>query len=206
MFTFKSMRMTITEYLQQTRHAANVLIDGFTVEWKAHKAEVIAYNQKVDDFKALEEELHRQDSGNSQLGLQIGAWEGVLNSFHSAKDCHMDRLEKVPSTSILCGALLQIAKQGLSVAHGAKQNAPAGRVIGSTTLRDVIWEGRNQALHFEDGRFSSEVVQCFAALQALHGPRFTLIKGKNLATYIVDVLGWHTLLTYEADMLSLQIP
>lgn len=195
--------MTIVEYLQETRHAATVLIGGYTAEWKAHLAEVIAYNQKVDDFKLLENQLHTEGNGAAPVELQIGAWEGVLSSFYKTNAHHMERLEKIPSTSIMCGALLQIAKQGLSMAHGAKQNATAGRAIGSTTLRDVIWEGRNQALHFEEGNFKPSCVQCFSALEKLHGARFVLTKNKNLATYVVDVLGWHTLSAYEADMLSL---
>jgi hypothetical protein len=195
--------MTIAEYLQKTQHAAKVLLDGFTVEWKVHKAEVIAYNQKVDDFKNLETQFHEQGNGDRLLELQIGAWEGVLNSFYKTNAYHMDRLEKIPSTSIMCGALLQIAKQGLSMVHGMKQNVPGGRAIGLTTLRDVIWEGRNQAMHFEEGNFKSSCVQCFSALQTLHGARFSLTQGKNLATYVVDALGWHTLSAYEADMLSL---
>lgn len=51
----------------------------------------------------------------------------------------------------ICGAILQIAKQGISVAHGGLSSAPTGRMIGSAAVRDIIWQGRNQSLHYEEG-------------------------------------------------------
>ncbi|AJD52759.1 hypothetical protein TH3_13215 [Thalassospira xiamenensis M-5 = DSM 17429] len=48
----------------------------------------------------------------------------------------------------LSGALLQIAKQGISIAHGGLGACPDGRMIGQSKLKEVIWQARNQSLHY----------------------------------------------------------
>lgn len=197
--------MTIQEYLKETRHAASVLIDAFTAEWKGHETAVIEHNRSADDFRSLERESLQVAPGDSDIDLLAAAREGVLNRQIRVRECHLDRLEKIPSTSILCGALLQIAKQGLSTVYGAKSNVPAGRALGATTLREVIWEGRNQAMHFEEGNPNPSLVTCFQALEPGYGPRFSINSGKNLSLYVVDALGWYALPAYEADMTSLNV-
>jgi len=195
--------MTMKDYLNETRHAASSLIDAFTAEWKAHKNAVIKYNGTAADFRKLGGNSLAAASSNSKIALLAGAFEGILNQYNGLQKYHLERLEKVPSTSILCGALLQIAKQGLSSVHGQKTKVPAGRAIGATTLREVIWEGRNQAMHFEEGKHKPDLIACFQGSEAAYAPRFSLSPGKNLALYVIDVLGWHTLAAYEADMMSL---
>lgn len=54
------------------------------------------------------------------------------------------------SIGSLSGALLQHPKQGISLVHSGPSSCPAGRAIGGSTLKDVIWQGRNQAIHWDE--------------------------------------------------------
>ena len=96
------------------------------------------------------------------------------------------------SLSILSGALIQIAKQGISVVYGSK-SGPAGiRQIAGQQLHAVIWEARNQSMHYEEGNPYPAVVAVFNALQASHGDAFSLTihHKENLAYEVVKILGW----------------
>jgi hypothetical protein len=107
------------------------------------------------------------------------------------------------SRAAVCGSLLQLAKQGISMVHAKLADCPAGRaVLGGESLKDVICQGRNQSLHWEDGEFRAPVVACFEKL-ALADNRFAAYKTKNLAPELVDVLGWRDFADFEKDLLSL---
>lgn len=81
---------------------------------------------------------------------------------------------KKDSINALCGALLQIAKQGISKVHGNLTNCSDGRSVGSEKLKNVIWQGRNQSLHYEEGSFRRPIQDCFANLAATFGNQFSL--------------------------------
>jgi hypothetical protein len=89
--------------------------------------------------------------------------------------------------------------------HGSRKNAPEGRAIGSLTLRDIIWQGRNQSIHYEDERFNPPVVTCFSAPEKEHGEQFSLTKhiGQNRAKQVVHLLGWTSYEGYREDMAGL---
>jgi hypothetical protein len=81
---------------------------------------------------------------------------------------------------------------------------PDGRLLAGEPLNSVIWQGRNQALHWEEGSFKPQVVACFAKLEAAFGPRFSLTgASSNLAKDVLDLLGWIDHPTYAADMQTL---
>ena len=105
----------------------------------------------------------------------------------------------------IAGAILQIAKQGISIVHGGVKAAPAGRTIGGARLSDIVWQGRNQAMHFEEGNFSKHVVNLFAILEKEQGEQFSLKKhGKqSMAKQVLHLLGWVEYAAYEQDMKSL---
>jgi hypothetical protein len=107
------------------------------------------------------------------------------------------------SVAALAGALLQHAKQGISIVHGAPSNARAGRSLGSLTLRTVIWEGRNQAIHWEEGGLRTAGQNCFAALASEQDPKFADHARRSLAMDIVELLGWRDFETFATDMRSL---
>ena len=107
------------------------------------------------------------------------------------------------STNAQAGNLLQYAKQALSGAHGGKNACPQGRtILGGVNLRDVAWEGRNQAQHWEEGRPNAGVRQCFDALAAADS-RFVPYKTHNMAFEVVKLLGWREYADFKRDMLVL---
>ncbi|NDV13426.1 hypothetical protein [Crenobacter caeni] len=108
------------------------------------------------------------------------------------------------SLSALAGSLLQYAKQGIALQYGRqKHGCPAGRNIGSQSLAEVIWQARNQALHWEDGTFTLPVENCFNKLATEVNPVFGDYKLRNLAYDAVVTFGWRTFSDLERDLLSL---
>jgi len=108
----------------------------------------------------------------------------------------------------ICGALLQVAKQGMSTAHGQLSACPSGRrKIGSQYLATVVWQARNQSIHFEEGndKLYQPVIACFAKLEKEIGPQFSLQAdlSKNMAWEVVKELEWTRYDIYCMDMESL---
>jgi hypothetical protein len=106
------------------------------------------------------------------------------------------------SVQALHGGVLQIAKQGISIVHGGLPRAPIGRMVGSLPLKDIVWQGRNQSLHYEEGSFRPPLIAAFSTLEAEHGPDFSLTMhaGKNRATQVIKLLGWTSYGAYLADI------
>ena len=103
---------------------------------------------------------------------------------------------KQESVKSLSGALLQIAKQGISIVHGNLENCPNGRIIKNEPIKNIIWQGRNQSIHYEEGRFRLAVARCFENIGIS-------LNDENLAKEIIDLLNWKTYVNYENDLISL---
>lgn len=112
---------------------------------------------------------------------------------------------KAFSVRALAGAILQVAKQGIVVAHKGLGQCPPGKRLGSETLKNVVWEGRNQAMHWDDGRYNPPVIACFANLERDFGPQFSLgsSPASSLAKGVIDLLKWTEFDIYMSDMHSL---
>lgn len=106
------------------------------------------------------------------------------------------------ATQAIANGVLQIAKQGISLVYGRKSDAPEGRKIGSLSVRDIIWEARNQALHFEESAYRWPVVEVFENLEREQGPEFSLAAhgSQSRAKQILRLLGWSTFADYARDM------
>lgn len=105
----------------------------------------------------------------------------------------------------ISGAIFQIAKQGISLVHGGLGAAPDGRTVGSLFLRDIIWQARNQSMHYEEGKPKKAVSDLFATLEQEHGSHFSLAAhaGQNRAKQVLDMLGWTNYESYLQDMRTL---
>lgn len=106
------------------------------------------------------------------------------------------------SVQAMSGALLQIAKQGISVVHQSLAQAPDGRHLSGIPLKQIIWQGRNQALHYEEGQFNPAVTQLFNNLEAAFGSAFslTLHPNQSRATQVVRLLEWNTYENFSSDL------
>jgi hypothetical protein len=105
----------------------------------------------------------------------------------------------------MCGAVLQIAKQGISAVHGSLAAAPPGRTVYGLQLKDIIWQARNRALHYEDGQFNASVTILFGHLENVLGAEFSLSGHPNqsCAKQIVWLLGWTDYASFANDMSDL---
>ena len=101
--------------------------------------------------------------------------------------------------------MLQYAKQGIALRFGRERTGIAdGRLVGGVAIHEIIWQGRNQALHWEDGTFSRAVENCFQQLAANVDATFHDYPRRNMAFDILQVLGWREFSDFERDMLSLE--
>src|SRR5699024_231656 len=114
---------------------------------------------------------------------------------------------KSASIAALSGALLQIAKQRISLVYGKPHNAPRGAKISEVLVKDIIWEGRNQSIHYENPReISDHVVDLFRRINDVRNdgiswaPRIKY----NYAFEIINFLGWLDWSQFEDHMLSIR--
>lgn len=108
------------------------------------------------------------------------------------------------SINVVAGAILQIAKQGIAIRHGSRDACPEGRAILGTCARELIWHGRNQAMHYEDTKPSSTWISLFTSLSEKLPGRFSIeAPFMSRAKDVFDLLGWECYEQYEADMRQL---
>lgn len=124
----------------------------------------------------------------------------------SVDDINNSIAAKQFSVDAMSGSILQYAKQGISITHGSLAACPDGRHLGTQTLKNIIWQARNQAMHFEDQNPHPPVVACFTALANDTGnPRFSAFRTDNLGFDVLEHLGWRTIADFNADMRLLGI-
>jgi hypothetical protein len=162
---------------------------------KRHKPLYEDFLQKDFDPDSNFSEYHLMNAFNKQASLN----EKTAEVAQEIKRLEQSILTKQESIKSLSGALLQIAKQGLSLVHGKLSDCPNGRSINGEFIKVIIWQGRNQSLHFEDGHFRKPVEQCFKKINIP-------LEKKNLAKEIIDLLGWRNYKQYESDLMLLLQP
>ena len=203
----------MNQYITETDYAVKNLIDLAVHEenklealkkklgtaetkYKAHKwdFETSDLHEDFSDFYVMGA-FNRM----AQAGQEVTELEQEINSLQALIGSRQAAIQSI------CGAILQIAKQGISVVHGDLANAPDGRLVGSVKLKDIIWQGRNQAIHYEEGNFNQRVVNVFSTLEQENGPEFSLLQHQNQsrAKQIVKLLNWNKDGNYSNDMQSL---
>jgi hypothetical protein len=106
------------------------------------------------------------------------------------------------SSTALAGAVLQIAKQVLSYRFmGKPGNLNGEKMIGSQCITEVIWEGRNHALHYETGSPYLRVKQMLKTLGDDFNITFDSDQNNSLA--ILDLLGWKDATAVLSDLHAL---
>ncbi len=107
------------------------------------------------------------------------------------------------SMAVLASAILQLGKQVLSFRFDRKPALQSVRMIGSQSIIEVIWEGRNHALHWEDSNPRQPVRDMLQKLQQER--QIKLIIGRNNALAIITVLGWQDTDRVVQDLQSLVV-
>ncbi len=199
-------------YLSETQHACETLFPSIWNEWQALEA----LKGKISALTAATAEGYRraeafkefEDPDDYMLGVGIhwdtyfGADKERYHAEAALPELEQQRDARVFACSLMAGAVLQFAKHGLSLVHGGIQACPNGRQVHGVDLKSVIWQRRNQSMHWEEGQPRPPVVQCFDALKATD-PVFGNYLTQNMAFEIVRLLGWREFADFEADMISL---
>jgi hypothetical protein len=218
--------MTMAGYLAEVRHAVEGLLplvwqeqdtlSGRKEQLAERKAELARLERQVRDEYAnaawllnnpeLDDEgigilrhwdnYWGPDKERYHLDQQIPGMQSAVESLEASVEAHRFSIDVLAST------VIQIAKQGISHVHRSRP-AAVGRLIGSSQhLSEVIWEARNQALHWEERNPHPPVVACFTALAGEVDQVFADFRDRNMAFDIVVMLGWRAFEDFEHDMLS----
>lgn len=197
-------------YADDTEYAARHLVD-LTMQEESILSEMKAkLSAETAKFKLSHWDFETSDLNDDFSDAHVmNAFRRMAEADIAAKtlQAEVDRLEasigsKQVAVQAMCGALLQIVKQGISLVHGSLAAAPDGRLLNGIPLKDIVWQGRNQAIHFEDGQFSNPVTSLFAQLEQEFGREFALAHhvGQSRAKQIVMLLGWSNYATMKSDM------
>lgn len=205
----------MNSYLVDTRFAADNLITTIHNEEK----QLEEFSEKFSELKKefdhlfwdysiadMHEDFNDPQVQHKFIQLAKFAEENDLKGKKAELDSFSRSiLAKKDSMNSLSMSLLQIAKQGISTVHGNPVNCPAGRNIGAESLKNVIWQGRNQAIHCEEGNPSQGVKDCFSNLATNFGGDYDLYTDytENRARKIIDLLELNRYDIYETDMISL---
>lgn len=139
--------------------------------------------------------------GNGKRPTRIGSTGSTYVGCSTSKNAEENAPAMLPqllakrgATDIAIGiaaaAVLQVGKQVLSYRFGELGNLPSdtSRRVGTLPVTTLIWEGRNHALHWEEGKPKARVA---AMLQALRDEgRLPPGEARNYAPEILDALGW----------------
>lgn len=205
------MPMDMASYLNEIRHGCVSLLPAIWSEWKA----VEALKVRIAALTAQTEEGYRraqflqqfEDPDDYMMGVGLH-WDTYFGSdkarYHAIAD--LPSLEQIRdirafACTALAGSLLQFAKQGISLVHGSLQLCPAGRQVHGVDIKSVIWQGRNQSMHWDEGQFSQSVQACFDSLKA-HDQAFNNYENRSVAFEVVRLLGWNECAAFEADMMA----
>lgn len=205
--------MTIADYIQETEYAASRLIDDIwheynqqkTLEDEIKKLQTVVQHQ----YRQAQSLMDSDDPDDVMLGAGVH-WQTYFEEdkqlFHKSEA--YQKLEQQIQThtysiQTLCSGLLQIAKQGISIVHNGIDTCPNGRTVGTQNLKDVVWQARNQTMHYEEGNCRPPIVAVFAKLSSEFDPVFNNYNLQNLAFEVIKVLDWTDYNKYKADIQSL---
>jgi|SRR5579883_1991184 len=207
--------MEIADYVKEIELAAGAI---FPVVW-AEQKRLIELTEEVKRLENAVEhgyqraEAWQQSDDPDDVALGAGIyWQTYFEEDKERcyKDDERQRLKELCairrfSVDSLAGSILQFGKQAISIAYTTPDKCPKdGRLIGSQRLPDVIWHGRNQALHWEEGEFRPKTKACFEKLAKEVCKSFAEYEKRNHGFHLIYHLGWTDFEKFKADLLSLE--
>jgi hypothetical protein len=211
---------TLPEYLKKTESAVKKLFDGMDDYLEVlRQAPGIVYSYGIDE-----------DPWNAYDRWVFENPEKLKASLEAERSFVAESF----ALATLCGSVLQIAAkaiecysvvdkvpvdcQGLLTKKNDKKVRPfcIGRRVHDVPIGLIVYAGRNQATHFNEGNLSDTNVEIFRRLCAgnpllaekgLLDPSFDLDGSSmtNFASNITALLGWRSFAAYDKDMRELLI-
>lgn len=201
------------QFIENSRHALNHLFDAIS-----------EYNNVLVAAQKDVEEIENSQKALSDLFMYRDQWSVNANYHYAqyiARMAHLNTQKQkaakdldvklnnalssigatVDSMSSLAGSVLQIAKQVLSLRHGGKPTIPTSRTIGSQSIIEIIWEGRNHAMHWDEGAPRARVQTMLITLHADLG--LNIVIGYNNCMSILGALGWNSTDAVVGDLYAL---
>jgi len=206
--------MKMSVYVAEIKHAAETVVAAI---WTEHnqllefEQRLVALRGRVTSEYEGARSLAQDSTEPDDVALATGRhWETYFGSDRERHNTEID-INALRTTidvhkfseAALATALLQFGKQGVSIVHGGLSRCPTGRPIGTQVLREVLWQSRNQALHWEEDVLRPGVRNCFEALALEIHPHFEQYPSRNMAFDVVELLNWRTFASFEQDMMSL---
>ncbi|MFD5516944.1 hypothetical protein [Streptomyces sp. NPDC127066] len=209
--------MSMRTYLDEIRYAVEHIMP--TLWHERDELRDLERQVKAAAARAAEEYsraqfimMNSEDSEDFMMG--VGAhwdsyWGPDKNRHYMSQEAEQLRARLAArsfSTSALAGALLQYGKQCLSAAYGPyeknKNPWPTGRMIASQSTSTIIRCGRNQALHWEEGKLLKDTAACFDVLVG-HNTVFGECCDRSLALEVIELLGWRNYNDFERELLDI---
>lgn len=168
--TIKSISRELAEIEQAKQILTSMFIDQD--QWSVNaNYYYLQYQQKIRALTEQREGILQQQE-RQQRAKELLARSGATEE----------------SIAILASAVLQIAKQCLSFRFGKKPTLKSARQIGTQSVVEIIWEGRNHGMHWEDETPRRQVVDMLQKLKK--DTELNVIEGKNNAFVILVALDW----------------
>lgn len=198
------------EYLTESRNALQVIYEGLAV----HLANLEKVVPPIEEMSSAEKVRHEYFVEHQQFHLHANHnYLELLESLREARSDNEDfqkrerrrvlaRLEsETDSQDVLAGAVLQIAKQTISYRFGSKPTLADARTIGDQSIVEVIWQGRNHALHWEEKSPHPPVREMLEGLN--RDFEISLDLAENNSVAIVYLLDWKTVEDVIRDLQDL---
>ncbi|MEA5550619.1 hypothetical protein VB713_06435 [Anabaena cylindrica UHCC 0172] len=208
--------MLMSAYLQEIEHAASSVINLIWEERQKLELLMKEINKLTVTVErgyqtAMTLQLTDDDHDAYMMGVATywdTYWGEENEALQDKKIVFQELQEKIAAQSFsiasLSGSLLQYAKQGISTVYKKPNICPNGRLIKSQSLKVIIWEGRNQALHFEVGEFRRAAEECFETLAKEVDTKFSDYNKRNMAFDIIELLGWKKIEDFKNDLMLLE--
>lgn len=201
---------TMHQYLQDTEFASQNLFRLATNEARQLVSLDERLQSKEHELTILERDFHTSDLNDdfaepyvmAAFARAAEACQAVRRLKDDVASLRASLANHQHSVQAIAGAILQIAKQGISTVYGGISAAPSGRTLGTLSIRDVILQARNQSMHYEEKGHKQPVLALFSTLEKEHGSQFSLAKHpkQSRAKQILELLGWNDYGLYLLDM------
>ena len=198
----------MNHYLQDTEYAAKALFEAITHEVDALKSLL----QQREKSRAMEEAYDlafKVRANHPAANYWYGEWYKAAQERNDVEtrvaELELRIADREFSLETLAAAVLQIGKQGISTVFGKPDNCPKTRDVFGQEIARVVFEGRNQALHYEEPRkIDDKCMGMFTALAEACGDQSLkeARNRKNLAGKVLNLLGWHDYDSYLGDMIA----